>query len=120
LDADFELSPTPTPGNIIEIRGSYGNATGAGRGNTTGSDGAYTGYANNIENSLRHLETLGIFAVTVNATTTVQKANLGIIFPKGRFLNVVVNNRSGAAFHSSDAFCVITLTPLENFLQDGA
>jgi hypothetical protein len=48
----------------------------------------------------------------------VQKALAGIFFPKGRYLNLVVENRSGAAFHSTDTNQVITLTPLEESIVD--
>jgi hypothetical protein len=87
-------------------------------GNTSGSDAAYTGYSNNIDAAAKHLEFLGAFVCTAQATSTVQKSNVGIIFPKGRYLNLVVDNRSGAAFHTSDSNCVITLTPLDELVQD--
>jgi hypothetical protein len=48
----------------------------------------------------------------------VQKSLVGIIFPKGRYLNLVVDNRSGAAFHNTDTNQVITLTPLEESIED--
>ena len=118
LEADFELAATPTAGNAINLFASWSDATGAGEGNTSGSDAAYTGYSNNIDASTRQLELLGAFVVTAQATSTVQKAYIGVIFPKARYLNLVVDNRSGAAFHSSDTNQVITLTPLEESIVD--
>lgn len=118
IDTDFELAATPTAGNAINLFGSYGDATGAGRGNTSGSDAAYTGYSNNIDAATKQLELIGCHVCTAQATSTVQKAIAGVFFPKGRYLNVVVDNRSGAAFHSSDANCVITFTPLEESIED--
>lgn len=118
IDTDFELAATPTAGNAINLFGSYGDATGAGRGNTSGSDAAYTGYSNNIDAATKQLELIGCHICTAQATSTVQKAIAGVFFPKGRYLNVVVDNRSGAAFHSSDANCVITFTPLEESVED--
>jgi len=118
VDTDFELAATPTAGNPIHLYGSYGNATGAGKGNTSGSDAAYTGYSNNIDAAAQHLEFLGDHVCTAQATATVQKGGGFVIVPKGRYLNVVVDNRSGAAFHSSDTNCVITLTPLEEVVQE--
>lgn len=118
IDTDFELAATPTAGNAINLFGSYGDATGAGRGNTSGSDAAYTGYSNNIDAATKQLELIGCHVCTAQATATVQKAIAGVFFPKGRYLNVVVDNRSGAAFHSSDANCVITFTPLEESIED--
>jgi hypothetical protein len=61
---------------------------------------------------------LGAHICTAQATSTVQKAFSGVFFPKGRYMNLVVDNRSGAAFHSSDTNQVITLTPLEESIVD--
>jgi len=55
---------------------------------------------------------------TAQTTSTVQRSLVGVIFPKGRWLNLVVVNRSGAAFHSSDSNCVITLIPLEETIVE--
>jgi hypothetical protein len=118
IEADFELAATPTAGNAINLFASWSDATGAGRGNTSGSDAAYSGYSSNIDASTRQLELLGAFVVTAQATSTVQKALVGVFFPKGRYLNLVVDNRSGAAFHSTDTNQVITLTPLEESIVD--
>ena len=118
VNAAFELAATPTAGNAINLFASYGSATGAGDGNTSGSDAAYTGYSNNIDAATKQLEFLGAHICTAQATSTVQKALVGIIFPKGRWLNLVVDNRSGAAFHSTDTNQVITLTPLEESIED--
>lgn len=113
-----EMAATPTAGNAINLFGSYSDATGAGDGNTSGSDAAYTGYSNNIDAATKQLEFLGSHICTAQATSTVQRSLVGVIFPKGRYLNVVVDNRAGAAFHSSDTNCVITFTPLEESIED--
>ena len=118
LECDFELAATPTAGNAINLFASWNTATGAGDGNTSGSDAAYTGYSNNIDAATKQLEFLGAHICTAQATSTVQKSLVGIIFPKGRYLNLVVDNRSGAAFHSTDTNQVITLTPLEESIED--
>lgn len=118
LDSELELAATPTAGNAVNYFGSFSDATGAGKGNTSGTDAAYTGYSNNIDAAVKQLEFLGSHIVTSQATSTVQKAMVGVFFPKGRYLNLVVDNRSGAAFHSSDTNQVITLTPLEESIVD--
>ena len=118
LECDFELAATPTAGNSINLFASWNTSTGAGDANTSGSDAAYTGYSNNIDAATKQLEFLGAFICTAQATSTVQKSLVGIIFPKGRYLNLVVDNRSGAAFHSTDTNQVITLTPLEESIED--
>lgn len=118
LETAFELAATPTAGNTINLFASWNSATGAGDANTSGSDAAYTGYSNNIDAATKQLEFLGAHVCTAQATTTVQKALVGVIVPKGRYLNLVVDNRSGAAFHSTDTNQVITLTPLEDSIED--
>ncbi len=118
VEVNFELAATPTDGNVIELFGSWNTSTGAGEGNTSGSDAAYTGYSNNLTSATRHLEFLGAHSCTVQATATQQRAIVSTIFPKGRYLNLVVINRSGAAFHSSDANQFITLTPLEETVEN--
>lgn len=118
LECDFELAATPTAGNAINLFASWNSATGAGDANTSGSDAAYTGYSNNIDAATKQLEFLGSHICTAQATATVQKSLVGIIFPKGRWLNLVVDNRSGAAFHSTDTNQVITLTPLEESIEE--
>lgn len=118
LETEFELAATPTAGNTINLFGSWYPTTGAGQGNTSGSDAAYTGYSNNIDAATKHLEFLGAHVCTSQATTTVQKSLVGVIVPKGRYLNLVVDNRSGASFHSTDTNQVIRLTPLEETIED--
>lgn len=118
LETDFELAATPTAGNAINLYASFASATGAGRGNTSGTDASYTGYSNNIDAAAKHLEFLGAHICTAQATTTVQKSLVATFFPKGRYMNVVVDNRSGAAFHSTDTNQVITLTPLDCLIAD--
>ena len=74
LETDFELAATPTAGNAINLYASFASATGAGRGNTSGTDASYTGYSNNIDAAAKHLEFLGAHICTAQATTTVQKS----------------------------------------------
>lgn len=118
IDVDREIAATPTAGNVINFFASFGNATGAGRGNTSGSDASYTGYSNNIDAATKQLEFLGSHICTAQATSTVQKSMVGVFFPKGRYMNLVEDNRSGAAYHSTDTNQVITLTPLEESIED--
>lgn len=118
LECNFELAATPTASNAVNLFGSWNTSTGAGDGNTSGTDTAYTGYSNNIDAATKQLEFLGAHICTAQATATVQKSLVGVIFPKGRYLNLVVDNRSGAAFHSTDTNQVITFTPLEASIED--
>ena len=118
IATEFELAATPTAGNSINLFASWYPTTGAGHGNTSGSDAAYTGYSNNIDASTKQLEFLGSHICTAQATATVQKCFVGVFFPKSRYLNLVVDNRSGAAFHSTDTNQLIRLTPLEETIED--
>lgn len=114
VDFEGEFVATPTAGNTVDLYGSWGNATGAGRGNTSGSDASYTGYSSDAAASVKELEFLGSHVCVARATTTVQKSNVGVIFPKGRYLNLVLLNGAGSAFHSSDSNCCVILTPIED------
>jgi hypothetical protein len=118
MEADQEFATAPTAGNAVNYFASWSNTSGAGQANTTGSDAAYTGYSNNIDASVRQLELLGAFIVTAQATSTVQRGLIGIIFPKARYMNLVVDNRSGVAFHNTDTNQVVRFTPLEELVQD--
>jgi hypothetical protein len=118
LNASFEIAATPTAGNAINLFASYRDSTGAGDGNTSGSDAAYTGYSSNIDAATKQLEFLGSHICTSQATATVQSSLVGVIFPKGRYLNLVVDNRSGAALHNTETNQCITFTPLEESIED--
>jgi hypothetical protein len=118
LETNFELASTPTAGNAINLFASWNSSTGAGEGNTSGSDAAYTGYSNNIDAATKQLEFLGAHICTSQVTSTQQRSLVGTITPKGRYLNLVVDNRSGAAFHSTDTNQFITLTPLEETIEN--
>ena len=118
LETEFEMAATPTAGNAINLYASWSGSTGAGEGNTSGTDSSYTGYSSNIDAAVRHLEFLGAHICTSQTTTTVQRAVIGIIRPKGRYMNLVVDNRSGAAFHSTDTNQLIRFTALTSRVDD--
>jgi hypothetical protein len=115
---EFEFAATPTAGNAVNLFASWFTTTGAGLGNTSGTDAAYTGYSNNIDAATRQLEFIGAHICTSQTTSTVQRCFVGVFFPKSRYLNLVVDNRSGAAFHSTDTNQVIRLVPLEESIED--
>lgn len=118
IDTEFEMAATPTAGAGIHLHGSFSNATGAGAANTSGSDADYTGYSSNASAAVKQLEFLGTHVCTTQVTATVQKARPGVFVPKGRYLNLVVDNQSGAAFHSTNTNQVIRLTPIEEPIRD--
>lgn len=118
VTTEFELAATPTSGNAINLFCSAFGSTGAAQGNTSGADAAYTGYSNNIDAATKQLDFIGSHICTAQATSTVQKCLVGTFRPKGRYLNIVVDNRSGAAFHSSDTNQLIRFTPLSDKVID--
>ena len=122
VDADFELAATPTSGNVIELWWSPSPNATAGtdnRGNASGADAAYTGYSNNIAASLKQCQLIGAFVCTSQATATVQKAVVaGAFVPQHRYGSLIVWNKSGAAFHSSNTNQVVRFTPNEDVIED--
>ena len=119
--ASFEIAATPTAGNTIELWWSPSSSATAGTdnaGNATGTDAAYSGYSSNITASLKQCQLIGVFVVTAQATTTVQNGFVGRFSPPERYGSLIVWNKSGAAFHSSDANIKIELIPDEPTLED--
>lgn len=115
LSINRELAATPTASNAINFYGSWQAATGAGDANTSGSDASYTGYSSNNLASVKQLEFLGSHICTANATT--QKSSI-VIYPKGRYLNLVEENTSGAAYAASETNQVLTFTPIDPAVID--
>lgn len=115
---EFELAATPTAGNTVQIFGFFWTATGASLGGSLGTDSAYTGINNNCDASLAGAVLLGTHRCTANATSTVQKMNSDGFRPQGRYLNLIVRNMSGAAFHSTNTNQKITLIPCNGVVQD--
>lgn len=118
VDTEFVFATAPTANNAVMLFGSFQNGNGAGLGNTTGTSAAYTGYNNDIDIATNHLEFIGSHPCVASATPTIQKSQSAIMFPKGRYLNLVVNNKSGAAFASDVSNVLIRFTPLEEGVQE--
>jgi hypothetical protein len=113
---NLEFAATPTNGNYVTVwANGSSSATAAtdNRANCSGSDQAYTGYSSNASASVEHLQFVGQNKVTAQATATVQSIELGVWCPVARYNSFVILNSSGAAIHSSDANCVLTLSPVE-------
>ena len=121
LGAAFELAATPTAGEVINIYLAPSNSGTAAVGNpggVSGSDAAYTGYSSNLASSLKQLMFLGSFVTTVQATGTIQvDTNIAEFVPPSRYGTIVVENQSGAAFHSDMVESSIVLTPIEHQVQ---
>lgn len=120
LKAAIELAATPVSGQTIDFYwapSSSGTAGTDNPANVTGSDGAYAGYSSNLAASVKQLIFIGSMNVTVQATSTVQAGFVATFRAPDRYGSLIVVNSSGAAFHSSDANVVFTLTPIEDTVE---
>ena len=118
--AAFEMAATPTAGEVIELYWGVSQSTTAANGNPanlTGSDAAYAGYSANLADSVKQLDFIGNFIVTVQVTTTIQIAEIGILVPSERHGILVVKNESGAAFHSDDVEIHVVFSPIVDEIQ---
>lgn len=113
--AAFEFAATPTAGDTVELFWAPSHKAAAGNGNpgnVSGADAAYTGYSSNLDESLKQLEYIGPFIVTVQTTPTVQVGEVAVFAPSQRYGSLVVVDRAGAAFHSDDVECHIVFDPV--------
>lgn len=119
--ADVEFAATPTAGVTVDIHwapSSSATAATDNPGGVSGSDAAYAGYSSNLEASLPQLQFAGQMTTTAQATATVQKAYCGRFSPAQRYGSLVVVNRGGSAFHSSDTNIQFRLVPVEDVIED--
>lgn len=117
VSADFEIAATPTAGATIELWWAPSSSATAGTSNPGGiggTDSAYSGYSSNLAASVVQLQFIGNFVCTAQATSTVQKAFVGVLCPTMRYGTLVVYNKSGAALHSAATNMQIVLTPIED------
>lgn len=117
LWAWLELAATPTAGNVVEHWMSPSRSATAGTDNVagaSGTDAAYAGYSNNITASLKQGVFVGNGIVTAQATSTIQKLFVGLYLPVLRYGSLIVWNKAGSAFHSSDSNIYWEFTPVED------
>lgn len=104
---DFYLAPSPDSSAAV-----------ANPGGVSGSDSAYAGYSANLDDSLKQLIFIGSLVATVQATTTVQIAQIGIIAPPERYATLIVVNSSAADNFVADAVEMsILITPIITEIQ---
>jgi len=118
--AAFELAATPTAGDVIVIYagGSHNSTAATGnQGAMTGSDAAYTGESSNAAATVRKLTKVGLFVCSAQPTTVVQVGRIGYYYPSARYLSIIVENQSGAAFHSDAVETHIVFNPVVPELQ---
>jgi hypothetical protein len=111
----IEFAATPVTGDIVEFYwapSQASTAANANPGGVAGADSAYAGYSANLSESVLQLEYIGAFVVTVQVTTTVQIAEIGVFSPTERYGTLVIKNESAAAFHSDDVETHIVFDPI--------
>ena len=119
--AAFEMAATPTAGDVISLYWApspVSTAANANPGGVSGSDAAYDGYSSNGDSAVQQLIHIGDFICTVQATATVQVADVGMFMPPERYGSLVVRNESGAAFHSDDVESHVVFDPQVDEFQD--
>lgn len=119
--AAFELAATPTAGDVVSLYWApspSSTAATANAGGVTGADSAYDGYSSNGDEACRQLDHIGDFVCTVQATATVQVAEIGVFEPTERYGSLVVRNESGAAFHSDDVESHVVFDPIVDEFQN--
>jgi hypothetical protein len=119
--AAIEWATAPVAGETVDFYLAFSpNATpaNANPGGVSGSDGAYTGYASNLDDSLEQLMYIGSMVVTVQATTIVQIALIGIFSAIEQYATLVVVNKSAADnLHNDAVEMSVLLTPIVDEIQ---
>lgn len=119
--AALEFAATPTAGNPVSLWWAPSPSATAGQampGNTTGADAAYAGYSSNLDDSANHLQFIGNFICTAQATGTIQVSYVGSFVPKFQYGSLVIKNASGASLHSDAVEMSVALFPVLDSQQD--
>lgn len=113
---EAKLAVAGTNGNEIELYASQSDSATAGTGNAGNTTGADAALANSAETKLQMIP-VGSLAVSNALGTGTQRQHFEFIPIARYFIPVVVNN-SGQAFSATAGDTIITLTPLEELVQD--
>lgn len=120
--AAIEPASAPAAGEQIDFYLAFspnGTAANANPGGISGSDSAYTGYSANLDDSLKQLMFIGSMTMTVQATPTVQIAQIGIILPPERYAALVVDNSMAADNLVANAVEMsVLITPIVDEIQN--
>ena len=111
----IEFATAPNTGETVDLYWAPSPDASAGVGNpgaVTGADAAYTGYSSNLAASLLQLDFIGSMICTVQATTTVQIATVGIFSPADRYGSLVVFNNTSDAFFTDAVEIAVSFQPI--------
>lgn len=115
VQAALEFAATPTAADAVYIHFAFSSsstAANANPGGVSGADSAYAGYNSNPEEGVRQLKPTVVFVCTDDPTAYVQVAECGVIYPTQAYVSLVIQNESGAAFHSDAVEIHIVLNPI--------
>lgn len=122
MTAAIEFATAPAAGETVDFYMAFSpsaTAAVANPGGVSGSDSAYTGYSSNLADSLKQLTYIGSMVLTVQATTTVQIAPIGVFSPPHRYATlVVVNNSAADAFVADAVEMSVLIEPIDTQIQD--
>jgi hypothetical protein len=110
---DCEFAVAPTPGERVELWLGWSWTATAGDDNPGGLSGTDAAYKATEEDEWKkQLDFAGSLIATADASGIVQRQNVGVVEPKGRYVSALVVNKSGQAFHTTEANLRIVLVPI--------
>lgn len=116
VSLETKLAAGGTNGNEIELYFSQSDNATAGTGNAGGATGTDAAFSNASELKLQMIP-VGSIAVANSAGTGLQRQHFEFI-PIARYVCPVIVNNSGQAFSGTAGDTIITLTPIEESIQD--
>ena len=112
--ASFEFAATPVTGEVVALHWAPSPESVAADGNIMNIDGVDAAAPSGI-GTLAELiaasDFIGNFICTNDATAAVQTARVGVLYPTERHGILIVENQSGAAFHSDAVEIHIVFNP---------
>lgn len=112
-----EFATAPSSQETVDVYVGYSNSATAGNdnpGGLSGADAAYSGTSgDSLDDSLLQLNRIGSLVATADATTALQRQQIGVIVPKARYASIVVDNNTSDAFHSDAVEMYVALAPME-------
>lgn len=118
---EINMNVAPTAGDVIEFWWSSSPSAVAGTQNTgeaSGTDAAYTGSAaGTVDETKMQFQYIGGLVLTPDADAVVQTQEF-VFFPLQRYGMPVLVNKADQALEGDDNDHQITLTPVEDEIQD--
>jgi hypothetical protein len=109
---------SPTAGGALEVYVGFSSQSTAASGNAanlSGTDVAYTGYANDVSQAKRQLTFVGVLSAA--ATTSTQIVDVGSFIPQNRYCQVITVNTTSQPLATTAAYHACTIYPLSDESQ---